>query len=241
MTCLTKRNARAGVAALALLSAAGGAHAATVAYTFTAVVDRVLALHSDQGDDVDHAELDGHHMALGDQLTGRISFDTAKPSFFFDYGQYSLGTLPTFSMEYSFKSGLNNYASAFAGSVRVVDSPDLDSIALDNANYYGGTAPDLIGGAGLAFDDTSGAYLASTALPASIDTLFPGLVSRIGGSWYRQSDESGIFFWGTLTAIERVQVSPVPEPESALLLLAGLGLTGAALRKRRASVGGAQS
>ena len=234
MTWITKMNARAGAAALALLAAAGTAHAATVTYTFTAVVDQVLELHGNQGGYVGSAELEGHHMAVNDALTGRISFDTAHPSFVFDYGQYSLATLPNFSMEYSFKSGLNSYASTHAGSVRVLDSPDLDSVALDNANYYGAPPPDLIGGAGLAFDDTSGAYLGSTALPASLDTLYPGLVSRIGGSWFRQSDESGIFFWGTLTSIQRVDVSPVPEPESALLMLAGLGAIGAALRKRRA-------
>jgi hypothetical protein len=234
MTWINKLNAGIGAVALALLSAAGAAQAGTVTYTFTAVVDKVLELNNFQGGYVDSATLEGHHMAVNDQLTGRISFDTSDPSWFFDYGAYSLGTLPKFSMEYSFQSGLNNYASAYTGSVRVIDSPDLDSVSLDNANYYGGTPPDLIGGAGLAFDDASGTYLTSTALPSSIDTLYPGLVSRIGGSWYRTGDETGIFFWGTLTSIQQVAVSPVPEPESALLMLAGLGAIGAALRKRRA-------
>lgn len=59
-------------------------------------------------------------------------------------------------------------------------------------------------------------------------------MSTIGGGWYRQSDEYGIPFRGTFTSIQRVQVSAVPEPESALLMLAGLGVIGAALRKRRA-------
>ncbi|USX24098.1 PEP-CTERM sorting domain-containing protein [Oxalobacteraceae bacterium OTU3CINTB1] len=235
MTATWKSKINAGVAAVTLtLLAAGAAQAETVTYTFTAVVDRVMELHYFQGGYVDSANLEGHHMAVNDRLTGRISFDTSNPSWFFDYGDYSLSTLPTFSLEYSFKSGLNNYASAYAGSADVTNTPDLDSFALGNVNYYPGQAPDLTGGAGLAFDDASGAYLTSTALPASIDTLFPGLVSRIGGGWYRTSDETSVSFWGTLTSIERVQVSAVPEPESALLMLAGLGAIGAALRKRRA-------
>lgn len=237
MTWITKMNAGVGIGALALalLSAAGTARAETVTYTFTGVVDKVLELHGAQGGYVDSANLEGHHMAVSDRFTGRISFDMADPSWFFNYGDHSLADLPKFSMEYSFQSGLNSYASAYTGSVRVIDSPGLDSISLDNANYYGGTAPELIGGAGLSFDDASGTYLTSTALPASIDIHRPGLLSRIGGSWYRGSDETGIFFWGTLTSIQQVAVSPVPEPESALLILAGLGAIGAAaLRKRRA-------
>ena len=115
----------------------------------------------------------------------------------------------------------------------MIDSPGFDSISLDNANYYGEPVPSLIGGVGLAFEDASGAYLTSTALPASIDIHRTGLLSRIGGSWYRGSDETGIFFWGTLTSIEQVAVSPVPEPESALLIVAGLGAVGAALRRKR--------
>jgi len=234
MTWMGKINAGVRAAALALLSAAGAAQAETVTYTFTAVVDRVMELHHSQGGYVDSASLEGHRMAVNDRLTGRISFDTSDPSWFFDYGDYSLSTLPKFSLEYSFQSGLNSYASTYEGSANVTDTPALDSFALGNVNYYPGQALDLTGGAGLAFDDTSGGYLTSTALPASIDTLYPGLVSRIGGSWYRRSDDTSVSFWGTLTSIERVQVSAVPEPESALLMLAGLGAIGAALRKRRA-------
>jgi hypothetical protein len=234
MTWTTKMNAGVGAVALALLSAAGPTHAETVTYTFTAVVDRVLALSKGQGGYVDSANLAGHHMAVNDQLTGRISFDTANPASFFDYGTYSLSTLPTFSMEYSFKSGLNNYASAYMGAVTVVNGAGNDSIALDNTNYDGAAQPDLSGGAGLGFSDASGAYLNSTALPSTLDITYKGLVSTIGGGWYRQSDEYGVSFWGTLTSIQRVQVSAVPEPESALLMLAGLGMVGAALRKRRA-------
>jgi hypothetical protein len=226
--------ARVGTLALALLSATGTAQAETVTYTFTAVVDSVLSLQYFQGGYVDGAELDGHHMAVNDHLSGRISFDSAEPSWFFDYGDYSLATLPKFSLEYSFKSGLNDYASTYTGSARVIDMPDGDSVALDNTNYYGGTPPGLIGGAGLAFEDGSGTYLTSTALPESIDIHRPGLHSRIGGSWYRTSDETGIFFWGTLTSIQQVTVSPVPEPESALLMLAGLGAVGVAMRRKRA-------
>lgn len=234
MSWITKMNVHVGIAALALLSAIGPVRAATVTYTFTAVVDRVVALSHGQGGDVKSADLEEHHMALNDQLTGRISFDTANPSFFFDYGQFSQSTLPNFSMEYTFKSGLNSYASAYAGSVQVVDSPNLDSISMDNTDYTGDAQPNILGGAGLGFNDTSGTYLNSTALPLSLDTSHKGLVSTIGGGWYRQSDEYGISFWGTLTSIQRVDVSPVPEPESALLMLAGLGAIGAALRKRRA-------
>jgi hypothetical protein len=235
MAWINKMKAGVGAVALALVSAAGTARAEMVTYTFTAVVDRVLELQGSQGGYVDSAELEGHHMTVNDRLTGRISFDAADPSWSFDYGAYSLSTLPKFSMEYSFQSGLNNYASAYTGSARVIDSPDLDSFSLDNTNYYGENVPEIIGGAGLSFDDASGKYLASTALPTSIDILYPGLLSRIGGSWYRQADETGIFFWGTLTSIQQVTVSPVPEPEAALLMLAGLGAIGAAaLRKRRA-------
>lgn len=234
MTWITKMNAGVGAVALALLSAAGPASAKTVTYEFTAVVDRVMALSHGQGGDVDSAELEGHRMAVNDQLTGRISFDMANPSFFYDYGTYSLSTLPTFSMAYSFKSGLNDYASTYAGAVTVVNRDDRDSIALDNTNYDGGTASDVTGGAGLGFNDASGTYLNSNALPETLDLLHKGLVSTIGGGWYRDSDEYGISFWGTLTSIQRVDVSPVPEPESALLMLAGLGAVGAAVRKRRA-------
>lgn len=233
MTWTTKMNAYLGAAALALLAAAGPASAKTVTYTFTATVDRVMALSHGQGGDVDSASVADHHMAVNDQLTGRISFDTANPSFFFDYGNYSLSELPSFSMEYSFKSGLNNYTSAYAGAVTVVNRADRDSIALDNTNYQG-MVPEISGGAGLGFNDPSGTYLDSTALPETLDILHKGLVSTIGGGWYRQSDEYGVSFWGTLTSIQRVGVSPVPEPESALLMLAGLGAIGVALRKRRA-------
>ncbi|SEN79062.1 PEP-CTERM protein-sorting domain-containing protein [Duganella sp. CF517] len=235
MTWTSKMNAGVGAVALALLSAAAPTHAETVTYTFTAVVDRVMALSKGQGGYVDSAELAGHRMAVNDQLTGRISFDAANPSSFFDYGTFSLSTLPTFNMEYSFKSGLNNYASAYMGAVTVVNAVGSDSISLDNTNYEGGAQPDVSGGAGLGFNDASGTYLDSTALPSTLDTAYKGLVSTIGGGWYRQSDEYGVSFWGTLTSIQRVQASAVPEPESALLMLAGLGAIGAAaLRQRRA-------
>ena len=233
MTWTTKMNAGVGAVALALLSAAGPTHAETVTYTFTAVVDQVLALSKGQGGYVDSADLAGHHVAVNDQLTGRISFDTANPASFFDYGTYSMSTLPTFSIEYSFKSGLNNYASAYMGAVTVVNGANSDSIALDNTNYEAGAQPDLSGGAGLGFNDASGGYLNSTAAPSTLDIAYKGLVSTIGGGWYRQSDDYGISFWGTLTSIQRVQVSAVPEPEPALLMLAGLGAVGAAMRKKR--------
>ena len=234
MTWTTKMNAGVGAMALALLSAAGPTHAETVTYAFTARVDQVLALSKGQGGYVDSADLAGHHVAVNDQLTGRISFDMANPSFFFDYGGYSMSTLPTFSIEYTFKSGLNNYASANLGAVTVVNGASGDSIAMDNTSDDAGSQGDVSGGAGLGFNDASGGYLNSTALPSTLDIAYKGLVSTIAGGWYRQSDEYGISFWGTLTSIQRVQASAVPEPESALLMLAGLGTIGAALRKRRA-------
>lgn len=234
MTWTTKMNAGVGAATLALLFAASPARAETVTYTFTAVVDQVMALSKGQGGFVDSADLAGHHVGVNDQLTGRISFDIANPASFFDYGSYSLSTLPTFSMEYSFKSGLNNYASTNSGAVTVMNGAVSDSISLENTNDGFGEQRDVSGGAGLGFNDASGKYLNSTALPSALDIAYKGLVSTIGAGWYRQSDDYSLSFWGTLTSIERVQASAVPEPESAMLMLAGLGALGVALRKRRA-------
>jgi hypothetical protein len=77
-----------------------------------------------------------------------------------------------------------------------------------------------------------GALIGSYTVPQASDTLgYFGLTSTTAIGWAVMIVDRG---WVQNTAIDNVSIGSVPEPASWAMLIAGFGLTGAAMRRRRA-------
>lgn len=227
---MISKTLRAGAMALTLAGAAVSAHATPVSYTFTAVVD---AVHSDAGS-VGQANLAGIHVALGDVVTGRFTYDAATAQLYTGSetpdslaGYY----LPDFRLEYTLPSGVT-YANAIDGFVGATDTAASDSLSFYQVGAFSPLGTEVSTIAGVVLVDDSGKLLTSATLPAALDTAFPGLYGRVLTGFSLPDGSGNIDFSASLTSFKPAAVSAVPEPGTYLMLLAGLGALGVAARRR---------
>jgi hypothetical protein len=174
--------------------------------------------------------------ALGSSFNGTFSFDSAaidsnaNPS----AGYYSNGfsiTANVGGITYSnlpnvggvsVWNGLSNLDRFDANAQGTIGIPSISS-----TSTIPSTAPFVVRAV---FDDPTQSAFSSDALPTS-----PLNLGNFANDVFQLSFYQGVSQVNVIGKINSLQlISPVPEPETYAMLLAGLGLVGAALKRRKA-------
>jgi hypothetical protein len=239
---------RAALFACALALSAAGAHAAPVTYNFTGQVSSISVFKGafmgggwEYG--VAEAEIAGRRVALASQVIGTFTYDAADAEVFTDVDpnapgsdvSYNLGTL---KLQYKVitQNGFEHNAIG-GGAADVKNDRPGDALRIQSYTFEVEQGMTLRSLTGLYFNDATGTLLQSGLMPAEINTSFPSLLdhSFLNGSYYANEGATSFHFGASLTSLERVNVSAVPEPSAYLMLLAGLGAIGMATRRQRRS------
>lgn len=223
--------------AAALAAGTSSAQAASVSYTFNAVVDSLWSANADGIGDGLSATVGNHHIALGDKLVGTLTYDANDAALLTDNDPDHPGTnllynLPTFSLQYAFISG-THALNITGGAGTTWDTPEGDSLnfeavpqIFESGNTYWSYTNFSIGGPG-------GDLLNSGAFPAAINLAALDLTwSRLNSSFNELDNSAGMGFTAALTSFQPAAISAVPEADIHLMLLAGLGAIGYSARRR---------
>lgn len=174
-------------------------------------------------------------VAIGDTVRGKFSFDTGTPLVFFSGPADALyvgwNADPLAASLLIDKSG---------AAINVISRPSI-SVVDDAAGAYFGSTGDsvrfgfqnpspLYGGFSLNFYDLTGKALNSRAIPTGLDRNdFSS--SSIVFSWSNAELNMSAVIAADATSLTKV--SPVPEPGTYAMLLAGIAIIGATSRKRK--------
>jgi hypothetical protein len=237
---------RAATLAFILAGGAAGAQATPVTYNFTGQVSSISVFKGafmgggwEYG--VAEAEIAGRRVALASKVIGTFTYDADDAEVFSDPGasgseaSYSLNT---FKLEYKVitQGGFEHNANG-GGYGETRDNPSGDYLRLESYTYGIEQGMTLRTLTGLSFFDATGGLLQSGLMPSEINTSVPSLLERsfLNGSFIANEGATSFHFGASLTSLERVNVSAVPEPSAYLMLMAGLGAVGMAARRQRRS------
>lgn len=239
---------RAATLACVLAVGAAAAQAAPVTYNFTGQVDIIDVFKSNNWGGawtygVAEAELGGHRFTSGSKLVGTLTYDAADAKFLSDENpsipgsslRYEFGTFKleyTIATESGYHYNNNGFGYATTQNNRPGDSLRIESYTVDTEQNL-----TLRGEGMLMFNDATGTLLDSGLPPAEINTLLPSLLanSYLNGGLLDFGGSAIVNFGASITSMERVNISAVPEPSAYLMLLAGLGAIGMAARRQRRS------
>ena len=239
---------RAAIFACSLALSTAGAHAAPVTYNFTGQVSSISVFKGpypgggwEYG--VAEAEIAGRRVALASQVVGTFTYDAVDAEVSADLDpnapssnvSYNLGS---FKLEYKVitQGGFEHNANG-GGYGETRDNPSGDYLRLESYTYGVEQGVTLRSLTGLSFFDATGGLLQSGLMPSEINASIPSLLERsfLNGSLIANEGATSFHFGASLTSLERVTVSAVPEPSAYLMLLAGLGAIGMAARRQRRS------
>ena len=239
---------RAALFACALALSAAGAHAAPVTYNFTGEVGAIDVFKVDRFGgvwtfDVANAELAGHRFVTGSKLTGTLTYDAANATFLNDFDPSNPGNnlhyeLGTFKLEYTIATASGyHYTNTGPGYATTDNDQPGDFMGFETYTVTNEQNLNLRNDGTLVFNDATGVLLNSGMPPAEINTLIPSLLahSALRGGLLDFGGSGTVSFRASITSMERVNVSAVPEPSAYLMLLAGLGAIGLASRRQRPS------
>lgn len=200
-------------AAAALALAAGSANAAIISLDVAGTVDAIGIPSPVFGSSV--------------AVTGTVHFDTEGVAY--QSGPYGSGTYKYYRpIGGAFEILGQTYAFGVNGAISVIDS-STDSIAFFDSSTLAGPTTDGYDPyyLALSFDGPS-SLVNGPVLPTSYDDL--AAITPYFQLYFNSGYSHGLR--GYLTVQDPVG-SPVPEPAAWALMIAGFGLAGAALRRRR--------
>lgn len=233
--------------------------ASVVSYDFTATINRLSEWHpfgpgpihplAPLGPgliDVTSSTIPGGAvLSIGDTLAGQISWDTAARAYngpMYDSKQsYSAPENVHFTIH---QSGLNFQSTPGFGQVAIGnDVPSMSGADTFTIRAWDDGWPDsylphppLHQSVSLNFQDDTGMVFNNWDMPAAL-SLSSFSSASIGGVWewefYRGVYARDAGFFADITSLTP-SVSPVPEPETYALMLAGLGLVGWMARRKSA-------
>jgi hypothetical protein len=222
------------------------AHATIVTYNYKSTVGYITERLIPNGDyeQVAESNIAGKPVAIGDILIGSFQYDTS-------VGLSSYQPQQEPGLNYRlYKSAENDYISYvdvttglalasqpslnFLGLTQIYDhvaipgvySGDFFSMKLNMSNEI------VFASMGVYFSDMFGTALQSAAMPEELD-INAFEYPTVNSSFLRQSDGAYMYFWATITSLERVEAD-VPEPSTAFLFALGAGGLFGLRRLRRA-------
>ncbi len=220
-------------AVLAGFALASSAHADILTFEYTANINSITEyeLVGYIIRPVTTTTMPGHSVSIGDHVTGRFTIDTQTARGY--TGPVDNGTMSSYS-----SAATHNNISAFIGhdGVNYTNALPINSY-LAVQDQLPGTGADTLSLsssqgdnlgshiAQLTFSDPTGATLSNSAIPSSLAGLTTGeflyrFSSIASGSYV------AVKVNGAVTSLQLLSVSAVPEPQTYLMLLSGLGLLG---------------
>ncbi len=229
---------------LAALALTGTANATVLQFDFTAKIQEMVEFSplSFSGGLVNSSSLSGSTVSVGDVIRGHFSYDTTT-------GQF--GSFSGMAM-YAAPAAQNALSAAIGQQAMALDAPLSSStnvqVANNAANLHGADSFGIANVSAnqvasqmmaLSLFDSSGTAFSTNALPASLD--FAAFNSS--SFYYTYSSTATHAMMGANGMLTSLTVSPVsgggnsitpvPEPETYAMLLAGLGLLGWTARRRQ--------
>jgi hypothetical protein len=215
------------------VAAAGGAiasvpaHAIVVSYDFTASISSLMEIDGSSGDfwQRDTSSWLGAPVSLGDAVTGRISYDTARST----PNRTSFGDQifnnPTVRLQFSITPSGAGYQMApnRTTAIALGNNPTYDTVRMNNSTKLAGNkfqdAQFLLTGDNKMLPDYS--------MPTTLGGYKSGALT---GTWGLENLDQLSFEADLLS----LTPSAVPEPAGGAALLAGLGVLAMVARRRRA-------
>ncbi|MYM37814.1 PEP-CTERM sorting domain-containing protein [Duganella qianjiadongensis] len=230
---------------LAGLALAGSSNAAVLQFDFTAKIQEMVQFSplTFAGGMVSSSDLNGSTVSVGDAISGHFTYDTSTAQI------SNVGGLAMFSAaaaqnalnaaigttSLGLDHALSNTTTVQVGN-NVAGLKGADSFGIANVSANGQASQMM---ALMLFDSTGHAFSDST-LPAALDFSAFG-TSTFYYTYSSASTHAMMGANGSLTSLTVTQLptggnptTPVPEPETYAMLLAGLGLLGWTARRRQA-------
>ena len=217
---------------LAGMTLFGSAHATVYQFDFTAKIQEMVEFSplTFSGGKVASSSLSGSTVSVGDLITGHFSYDT-DTALFSNTGGSAMYAAPTAQNTLSASVGLSgaSYSSTnvqVANNAAILGGADAFGIANVSANAY---ASQMMA---VSFFDKSGTALSASGMPGQLD-FSSFSQSSFYYTYSSTSTHAMMGANGALTSLTVTQApSPVPEPATYTMLLAGLAAVGWKARRR---------
>ncbi|WP_243489732.1 PEP-CTERM sorting domain-containing protein [Massilia violaceinigra] len=230
--------------ALTAMALCAPAQAKVHVFEFTTTIESVRNVFQQTEEGVSTGSVPGSVVAVDQQVVGRFSYDSEMA---FDPNNSTYGQLPDATAP-----GGYTYQPAPATADRLTftvydkgvptstESRALSHIRIENDMFSWDPLDRFMLGAGgwpfstyIILDNSGGTWLPNGELPLRLSL---GDVNRaeFSHTWLRTSDNALMSMTGRLHSLTEIDVSPVPEPGTWAMLLAGLGILGFSARRKRA-------
>jgi hypothetical protein len=214
------------------------AFAEVVTYEYTGVINNLREYVGSNSRAVVSSSVVAGGVRVGDEFHGSFSYDTsiAQTSGTGDTAIYSQGWTPgpapaVTPTSLTFDKNGSSAASSSWSSVPSVYLQNTNSFDYLSFSTFLNSPGSLIS---FTFSDANGTKLDSLAIPSTIE-LDGWWSARMNALWFNPGGDRMLNMDGMLTSLTKV--SPVPEPESYAMFLAGLALVSAAVARKRKQLG----
>ena len=206
------------------------AHAEFVTFEYTGIINTLREYSGTRDKAVASSNIVPGSVRVGDSYHGSFTVDTGVQPY--------VGSAPGSAFYFDW-TGVSPRATDFImdKSGTSISTPNITTVYVVNGTYdsvYIGAASGLFSSFTLGFTDLTGTALSGLAIPLAYD-LDAWYTAEAGMTWSTADGSARVMMNGMLTSITRV--SPVPEPATYALFLAGVALvSGVAARKRKQAV-----
>lgn len=231
--------------ALTAMALCAPAHAKVHVFEFTTTIESVRNVLQQTEEGVSTGSVPGSVVAVSQHIVGRFSYDSetmASDPNYSTYGQLPDATTPGGYTHVPAPAATDKLTFTVydKGVPTSTESRALSHIRIEN-NLFSWDPLDrfMLGAGGYPFstyiilDNNAGTWLPDGQLPLRL-SLGDVTLAEFSHSWLRTSDNSLMNMSGRLHSLTEIDVSPVPEPGTWAMLLAGLGIVGFSARRKRA-------
>ena len=216
------------------LAVCGSAQAEVTTYDFTASVSTLVKWPTGPSQNSFEGQFVGSTVTVGDTLVGTIFIDTAMTLRDDDgvVSQYWDLNSPT-RFEYTLLSTGQKFSTKNIFNLNVFNNHPEDGQP-GSYDLLSMLSSDVGGLHGVVLSDDSATIFDSTRIPGHL-SLYDFDHAEIITGYERASDGAVIYMTANITALNYVPA--VPEPSTYLMMMAGLAVVGAGVRRRRSRRG----